>query len=161
MKKMKKQSVIFALTVLALLFTGYGCSDDDYLSDREIQQMIDESLNGQWQIIPVKINPGDWQLYQGEFETYYSATVELQELKEYIFTGGVALAYYYFNQDSKTVLPYVKTFIGDDGIPYTLTYSCDFALGNPSTATFYLEASDAGIYLGNPPVADFDIVLIW
>jgi len=158
---MKKQLILFALSALVLLFAGYGCSDDDYLSDREIQQMIDESLNGQWQVIAVDVPSGDWQFFQDEFETYYHATVNLPELTDYIFTDGASLAYYYFNANSKTVLPYVKTIVGEDGIPFTETYSCDFTLGNPSTATFYLEASDAGFYEGNPPAADFDIVLIY
>ncbi len=158
---MKKQLILFALSALVLLFAGYGCSDDDYLSDREIQQMIDESLNGQWQVIPVDINGGDWQWHEDEVEAYYWAEVELPELKDYIFDDGVALAYYNFNENSKTVLPYVKTTIAGNGIPFTETYSCDFTLGNPSTATFFLEASDAGRYDGNPPGAQFKIVLIY
>ncbi len=158
---MKKQLISFALAAFVLLIAGYGCTEDDFLSDREIQQMIDESLNGQWQIVPVEISPDDWELYQDDYETYYSATVDLPELKDYIFMDGASLAYYYFNANSKTALPYVKTIVGEDGIPFTETYSCDFTLGNPSTVTFYLEASDAGFYSGNPPAADFDIVLIY
>ncbi|MDD4800630.1 MAG: hypothetical protein PHD28_06340 [Proteiniphilum sp.] len=158
---MKRKLFLFTVSALLLLFSGYGCSDDDGLSDRDIQQMIDASLNGQWKIIPVEIKPDDWVWYEDEKEAYYRVTIDLPELKDYIFDEGATLAYYRFNQNAKTALPYVKTTIGDNGVPFTETYSCDFELGNPSTATFYLESSDAGKYDGNPPGALFQIVLIY
>jgi hypothetical protein len=157
---MKRKLCLFSVSTLFLLFLGYGCASDDFLSDREIQEMIDNSLNGQWQIIPVDIKSEDWDWFENEYEGYYSVTVNLPELKDYIFDEGATHAYYYFNENSKTALPYVKTIIGDNGIPFTETYSCDFNLGNPSTVTFYLEASDAGRYNGNPPAAEFKVLLI-
>ena len=157
---MKRKLCLFSVSTLFLLFLGYGCTSDDFLSDREIQEMIDNSLNGQWQIIPVDIKSEDWDWFENEYEGYYSVTVNLPELKDYIFDEGATHAYYYFNENSKTALPYVITIIGDNGIPFTETYSCDFNLGNPSTVTFYLEASDAGRYNGNPPAAEFKVLLI-
>lgn len=156
-----KKKLLLSVSALLLLFLGYSCSDDDYLSERDIQQMIDNSLNGQWQIVPVEIAGGDWQVFENEFESYHWVTVELPELTDYIFDEGLVHAYYKFDNNAKTGLPYVKTTVGNDGIPYTETYSCDFVLGNPSTATFHLEASDAGLYDGNPPAASFQIILIW
>jgi len=157
---MKRKLCLFSISTLFLLFIGYGCTSDDFLSDREIQEMIDNSLSGQWQIIPVDIKSTDWDWFENDNEGYYSATVNLPELKDYIFDEGATHAYYYFNENSKTALPYVKT-IKDNGIPFTETYSCDFNLGNPSTVTFYLEASDAERYNGNPPAAKFKILLIY
>ena len=112
-------------------------------------------------MIPVTINSADWEWFENDDEAYYSATVNLPELKDYIFDEGAALASYKFNNNSKTALPYVKTLKDASGIPYTETYSCDFVLGNPSTATFYLEASAAARSLGNPPSASFQIILIY
>src|SRR5690554_5737609 len=113
---MKRKLLLFSVSALLLLTFGYGCTQDDFLSDREVQQMIDDSLNGQWQIIPVAINNTDWQWYENEFEGYYAVTVDLPELTDYIFDEGAALAYFKFNNDTKTALPYVKTTIGDNGI---------------------------------------------
>lgn len=158
---MKSKLLLFGISALLVLMLGYGCSDDNFLSDREIQDMIDNSLNGQWQVIPVDITGSDWVWFENDGEGYYSVSVDLPELKDYIFDEGAALAYYKFNNNSKTALPYVKTLKDALGIPYTETYSCDFTLGNPSTATFYLEASDAGKYTGNPPAASFQIILIY
>lgn len=158
---MKRKLLLFSVSTLLVLFLGYGCSDDNFLSDREIQEMIDNSLNGQWQVIPVNILSTDWQWYEDEYEGYYFATVDLPELTDYIFDDGATHAYYYFNDNSKTALPYVKTIKGDQGVPFTETYSCDFNLGDPSTVTFYLEASDAGRYNGNPPAAIFKVLLIY
>ena len=126
-----------------------------------VVDMIDNSLNGQWQIVPVEIAGSNWEVFENEFESYHWVTVELPELTDYIFDEGLVHAYYKFDNNAKTGLPYVKTTVGNDGIPYTETYSCDFVLGNPSTATFHLEASDAGLYDGNPPAASFQIILIW
>jgi hypothetical protein len=58
-------------------------------------------------------------------------------------------------------LPYVKTIIGNDKVPFTETYSCDFQLSASSTVTFYLEASDVKKYDSYPPAAIFQIVLIY
>ncbi|MDD2314905.1 MAG: hypothetical protein WCR50_07610 [Proteiniphilum sp.] len=158
---MRSKLLLLGLSALLVLFLGQGCTTDDVISDQEIQDMIDNSLNGQWQVIPVTINSADWEWFENDDEAYYSATVNLPELKDYIFDEGAALAYYKFNNNSKTALPYVKTLKDGSGIPYTETYSCDFVLGNPSTATFYLEASDAARSLGNPPSASFQIILIY
>ncbi len=159
---MKSKLTYFGITTILFLFLGYSCSSNDYLSDREIQQMIDNSLNGQWKIIPVEIFGSDWSWYENENEGYHYVTVELPELKYYIFDEGAAIAYYKFDNNSKTALPYVKTTVDSFGSTFTETYSCDFVLGNPSTATFYLEASDAGgYYPGNPPGALFQIILIY
>lgn len=157
---MKRKLFSFTVMAFLLLFIGYGCSDDS-LSDREIQRMIDESLNGQWKIIPVEIDGRDWEWIENEFVGFYAVTVNLPELTANIFDEGAALAYYKFDNDTKTGLPYVRTIIGDDGVPYTETYSCDFQLGNPSTATFYLGSSDIGMYDPYPPGAEFQIILIY
>ena len=158
---MKRKNVFLSSTIALILLLGYSCSNDDFLSDYEIQQMIDNSLNGQWKIVNVEINGSDWERFDSAEEGYYYALVNLPELTENIFDEGAALAYYKFDINSKTALPYVKTTVGTDGFAFTETYSCDFVLGNPSQATFYLEASDVGAYDSNPPSGLFQIVLIW
>ena len=158
---MKRKITLLSTTIALILFLGYSCSNDDFLNDREIQQLIDNSLNGQWQIVPVEIKGTDWETYESAEEGYHYASIDLPELTENIFDEGVVIAHYKFDNNSKTALPYVKTIAGTDGLPYTEAYSCDFVLGNPSQATFYLEADDLGLYDGNPPSASFQIILIY
>lgn len=164
---MKRKITLFSTTLALILFIGYSCSSDDYLNDREIQNMIDNSLNGQWQIVSVEIKGSDWVWYESavegerEGEGYYHASVDLPELTEYIFDEGAVIAYHKFDNNSKTALPFVKTREGTNGLTYTETYSCDFVLGNPSQATFYLEASDLGRYDNNPLSALFQVILIY
>ena len=122
--------------------------------------MIDNSLDGQWQVINVEIKSSDWEWFENEVEEYHFVDVDLPELKDYIFDEGAALAYYKFNNDRKTTLPYVKTIYDNQGVPFIETYSCDFRLGSPSTVRFYFEASDVVIY-DKLPSADFQVVLIY
>lgn len=160
---MRNKLLLFGITTLMVLFLGQGCTDS-YISDREIQEMIDSSLNGQWQVINITIQGDKWVWTENQDEGYFSATADLPELKDYIFDEGAALAYFKFNEYSKTALPYVKTLKDGYGTPFTETYSCDFVLGNQgnsSKVTFYLEASDASRYEGNPPAASFQVVLIY
>lgn len=154
--------LFLSVIAVGLLVGGYACSNDDYLSDSEIRRMIEESLHGQWQIIHVEISGDQWNWHEAQDgrEGYHWVEVELPELDVDIFDDGAALAYYWFDENSKTALPYVKTWVGNDGIPYTETYSCDFVLSDPSVATFSLEASDVGRY-DNPPDARFQIILIY
>lgn len=158
---MRNKLLLLGISTLMFLFVGQGCTTDSFLSDREIQEMIDNSLNGQWQVIPITIRSSDWVWTENQDEGFFSATVNLPELKDYIFDDGAVLAYFKFNDYSKTALPYVKTYKDGMGIPFTETYSCDFVLGNPSKVTFYLEASDASRYAGNPPAAYFQVILIY
>ena len=52
---MKRKFLFSSVAAFLILFVGYGCSDDS-LSDWDVQRMIDNSLDGQWQIVNVKIN---------------------------------------------------------------------------------------------------------
>lgn len=169
---MKKRLFLFSIPALLLLFLGYGCANDNYLSDREIQQMIDNSLNGQWQIVNITVKRKHWEwVYnpEKEYKGYYSAIVDLPELKDYIFDEGAVLAYYKYDNNSKTTLPYLKKydfeFTGDDGLVYDDTYSedisCDFILANPSYVEFIIEASDRERFDEGLQDRDFQIVLIW
>lgn len=159
---MKRKSVYFCgICALSILLLAYGCSDDS-LSERDIQKMLD----GQWHIVKAEIKGRDWELIEDKEEgdlreRYYRASVNLPELTENVFDEGAVIGYYKFDNDSKTALPYVKTRVDNNGFAYTETYSCDFILGNPSRAIFYLEASDAGKYDNLPPDASFQIILIY
>ncbi|WP_294083204.1 hypothetical protein [Proteiniphilum sp. UBA5384] len=158
---MKRKFLFSSVAAFLILFVGYGCSDDS-LSDWDVQRMIDNSLDGQWQIVNVKINGPDWIWSEDEFKGGYKATVNLPELDEKIFDEGAVIAYYKFNSDAKTTLPYAKVGKMNDGGTYTETYSCYFQLENPSSvATFYLESTDMGTYDPYPPTAEFQIILIW
>ena len=46
-----KRKLMYATLAIAGLFLGFGCSTDDTLTDYEVQQMINQSLNDQWTIV--------------------------------------------------------------------------------------------------------------
>lgn len=153
MKKNLLKTVIGSLFLGAVLFASYSCSDDG-LTERDVNNILDS----QWQIVPsIIIKSTDWQVEENKKERYYYCTVELPQLNGNIFDEGAVLAYYKYDNDNKTTLPFVKTKIGEDGIPYTESYGCDFGVG---TVTFTFEASDAGQY-DVLPTAEFQIVLIY
>lgn len=49
-----------ATLAIAGLFLGFGCSTDDTLTDYEVQQMINNSLEGQWTIVNITVSKEDW-----------------------------------------------------------------------------------------------------
>lgn len=149
--KRKLFTRLFAgILFLGLAFAATSCSDSN-----------DDIVQTQWKIIDVSIRGTDWKLVENQYETFYQAAVNLPELTQFVFNSGASIGYYKLANNAKTQLPFVKTTVDSNGIPYTETYSCDFQSGNPSTVVFTLESSDAGKYDGNPPPANFQIVLIW
>lgn len=157
---MNRKSLLLAFAAFSLLLFNYSCSDDG-LTGREVEQMINNSLDSQWQIVNVEIKSSDWKWVETEFAGYYEASVNLKELNENVFNDGAAVAYYKFDNNTKTALPFVRTILDHEQVPFTETYSCDFVLGNPSIAVFTFSASDIRIYDPNPPAAEFQIVLIY
>ena len=168
---MKSKLTIFSITAILFLFLGYSCSSDDYLSDREIQQMIDNSLNGQWKVVFITVKASDWEWVSNpakNYKGYYAATADLPELTENIFDEGLVAAYYLPDNFNKSSLPYVQTFdyeFEEGGKTYDGTYtehiSCDYTLDNPSFVTFIIEASNRKRFDESLEDRDFQIVLIW
>jgi len=144
--KQRQLNVLIIAAIAAMAFAVSSCTDDS--------PTFNET---QWEIVNISVPSGDWEW--DNTNGFYSATYNLPEMSEFIFTDGAALGYYYFNNKSKTALPYVKSYF-DGTNYYTETYSCDFQVGNPSTVTFYLEMSDLQSY-DVPPSASFQVVLIW
>lgn len=172
MKRNIFTSLFAGVLLLGMIFASTSCSNDDYLKDYEIQKMIDESLNGQWQYRNVTVKRDQWVWNYNEnkpYKGYYSFTANLPELTERVFDEGVVVAYYKHDNNSKTALPFIQTFdfeyTDTDGVTrdgnYTETISCDFALGNPSTVTFIIEASDRERFDDYLTERNFQIVLIW
>lgn len=93
---------------------------------------------------------------------------DIPELTPSIFSDGAAIAYIKTNATTKVALPYIKTYsyeykTGEGKILtgyYTETIKCNFQVGNPSTVTFYIEASDLGREDETLVDRDFQIVLI-
>ena len=157
MLRLAKLTTLFLL----LLFIGYSCSDssNDYLSEYEIRRMIEEEIRKnnqdleftQWEIVNVSIKKADWEW---DNETgRYDAIVNLPELTKFVYENGAQLAYVFIGEQGvdevQKMLPYVHTYYeGEDDsgneIIYTETISCDFQYGSPSTAAFYIQASDLG-----------------
>jgi len=54
-----KRKLMNATLAIAGLFLGFGCSTDDTLTDYEVQQMINNSLEGQWTIVNINVSKED------------------------------------------------------------------------------------------------------
>lgn len=153
----------YATLFLLILLIGYSCSDNDPV------QQIDFNET-QWEIIPVSIRKGDWKWYDDTRR--YEAVVNLPELTEFIYEKGLQLGYVFIGEkgvdEKQIMLPHNFTYyegVDDDGNPilvYTEAISCDFQLGSPSRATFYIQTSD--LFPINEEFVidrDFRIVLVW
>ncbi|WP_298652306.1 hypothetical protein [uncultured Proteiniphilum sp.] len=167
---MKKKLFFSTVSVFFLLFLGYGCSGDDYLSDREIQQMIDNSLNGQWRIIPFEVKKTDWEWIPDA--GYYQAIYELPELTQDIYEEGAVLGYIFIGQQGEDEvqksLPYPHTYYETDingnvtnKYTETISYDVQYKTNGESSVAFYIQNSDLlrrDEYVYN---YNFRIVLIW
>ncbi len=159
MKTKAIKSAKYAALLLLMLIIGYSCSD-------ETEPQIDFEET-QWKIVPVSIKKADW-IWDND-AARYEAVVNLPELTKFVYESGAQLGYVFIGESGKNevqkMLPFVHTYWENDGqggeILYTETISCDFQLGTPSTAAFYIQASDLGrddTVLAN---YNFRIVLIW
>ena len=177
MREKVTASIKHLILLSLLLFIGYSCSDStqDYLDEYEIRRMIEEEIRKnnldleftKWEIVNVTINQGDWNWI--EEAGRYEAFVDLPELTKFVYENGAQLGYVFIGQpevdEVQKIMPFVQTYYEEDNqgnpILYTETISCDFQYGSPSSAAFYIQASDLGrddTILGN---YNFRIVLIW
>ncbi|WP_436415355.1 hypothetical protein [Petrimonas sp.] len=155
MKRNVFTSLFAVILLLGVTLAMTSCSKDDKITET------------QWKVVNISVKKADW--VWKSTDGFYQATVNLPELTPFIFDEGGALGYYKFGNDSKTALPYVKTYsydVVENGATvtkyYTETISCDFNLGSPSTVTFTLEMSDLAFYDDGVPVdMNFQVVLIW
>lgn len=160
MKTKLMKSVKQSTLLLFLLLIGYSCSDSDPV------QQIDFNET-QWEIVNVSIKKADW-LWDNEAERY-EAVVNLPELTKFVYESGAQLGYVFIGtpgvNEVQKILPFVHTYWEDDGqgnaILYTETISCDFMYGSPSTAAFYIQASDLGRDDSILANYNFRLVLIW
>lgn len=154
MKRALKLSKYVAL--LLLLIVGVSCSKDN-----------NDFIETQWEVVNVAIKEKDW-MWNNEAKRY-EVIVDLPEMGDFIYENGVQLGYVFIGQQGvdevQKLLPYVKTYYeeyeDDELIIYTETISCDFQLGNSSTAAFYIQSSD--LFRDDSILSDYNfrIVLIW
>ncbi len=171
MKRKFTRALFTGLLFLGIMFTGTSCFVDNHIDTDEIQEMIDNSLNGQWKIVDIVVKKEHWTWYPSNaypYKGYYYCDVKLPELTKPIFDEGAVIAYYKHSNNSKTALPFVQVFdyeFVENGVTYvsnyTETISCDFNLGSPSTATFIIEASDRERFDQDLRDRYFQVVLIW
>ncbi|MDO5522683.1 MAG: hypothetical protein Q4G48_01405, partial [Bacteroidia bacterium] len=91
---------IFASLFILILISGLilgttSCSNDNVAET-------------QWKVVNISVNKADWEWKSAD--GFYQATAKLPELTQFIFDEGAALGYYKFSNNSKTALPYVKTY---------------------------------------------------
>lgn len=163
----------FATLFLLLLSISYSCSEStqDYIDEYEIRRMIEEAIRKnnqdleftQWEIVNVSIKKSDW-VWDNETGRY-DVIVDLPELTEFIYENGAQLGYVYIGEQGvnevQKMLPYVHTYYDGEDDFYTETISCDFMYGSPSSAAFYIQASD--LLRNDEILADYNfrIVLVW
>lgn len=163
----------FATLFLLLLSISYSCSEStqDYIDEYEIRRMIEEAIRKnnqdleftQWEIVNVSIKKSDW-VWDNETGRY-DVIVDLPELTEFIYENGAQLGYVYIGEQGvnevQKMLPYVHTYYDGEDDFYTETISCDFMYGSPSSAAFYIQASD--LFRNDEILADYNfrIVLVW
>ncbi|WP_418892245.1 hypothetical protein [Limibacterium fermenti] len=178
-----KNRLIYSFLSLMILFLGYSCSSDNYLSDDEIQRMIDNSLNGQWQIVPITVEKEKWEWievpYKNEQKGYFRAIAELPELNQAIYEEGAILGYIFLGTQGKDeiqkTLPYIDTYILEDAqgnplkddkgniIAYTerIDYDVQYSANGKSTVAFYIKTNLLEGYEEYLQDYHFRIVLIW
>lgn len=158
-----KRNLMYVILAIAILFWGFGCSSDDYLSDYEIQQMINNSLNNQWTIVHITVRKSDWVWNNSKAQ--WEAIKNLPELTSNIYEDGALITYLFLGKQGKDeiqkLLPYVETWSDADGNIFTETISCDYQLGNPSTVAFFIKDSDLYQDLNAPQDYNFRIVLLY
>lgn len=169
-----KRKLLAGLAFFALLLTVNSCTTyDDYLSEYEVRKMIEQAIRDydkeidleftRWDIVNVMVKENDW--HWNEKSGQWQVVANLPELTEFIYESGAALGYLFLGNGSDEVqvpLPYVNTYYDDNNdVIFTETISCDFQLGKPSTAGFYIKASDLAKDDYAPNNYTFRVVLIW
>jgi hypothetical protein len=81
-----KRKLMNATLAIAGLFLGFGCSTDDTLTDYEVQQMINNSLEGQWTIVNIAVSKEDW--IWNDNKSQWEAVKSLPELTSNIYEEG-------------------------------------------------------------------------
>ncbi len=173
---MRRKLLTLALALSGiLLLNGCYIYSDDYLTEYEVRQLIEQALRDHdkdmpftnWDIIFFNVKKSDWKW--NDMMSQWEAFGSIPELTEFIYEEGAALGYVFLSTDDGEVqkpLPYLESYYdGDDeyGNPvfFTETISCDFSLGNPSTVGFFIKSND--LWKDNDAPTDyvFRVVLIW
>lgn len=160
-----KRKLMNATLAIAGLFLGFGCSTDDTLTDYEVQQMINNSLEGQWTIVNINVSKEDW--IWNDNKSQWEAVKSLPELTSNIYEEGAQLAYSFLGtqgyDEVQKLLPYEETWSDGNGNSFTETISCDYQLGNPSTVAFFIKDKESDLYKDPdaPQNYAFRIVLLY
>ena len=160
-----KRKLMNATLAIAGLFLGFGCSTDDTLTDYEVQQMINNSLEGQWTIVNINVSKEDW--IWNDKKSQWEAVKSLPELTSNIYEEGAQLAYSFLGtqgyDEVQKLLPYEETWSDGNGNSFTETISCDYQLGNPSTVAFFIKDKESNLYKDPdaPQNYAFRIVLLY
>lgn len=157
----KLTTTLFALfLLLGVGSVATSCSD---LNESEVQRMINNSLDGQWQIVNINVKQSDWKWNADEAQ--WEAFADLPELNNNIYEEGAAVAYIFLGEQGKDerqqLLPYVNTYSDNDGITFTETISCDFQLVGKPTVGFFIKDSQLAQDLDAPRDINFRVVLLY
>lgn len=162
--KRKIKTALLSLVLLLGLGSLSSCSSDT--STDEIQRMIDQSLNGQWQIKPFTVNQGEW-VWNTE-TSRWECEKNIDGLTKNIYEEGAILGYLFLgeqgNSETQNPLPYKKSWYDkttNTTFTETLGYFVKYNPNGVSKVTFTIEESDLSKRNDAPLNYNFRIVLIW
>ena len=102
-----------------------------------------------------------WEVQQTHNRAYHYAVKSLPGATQQMFDRGGSV-YHMFNETYKARLPFPATYV-QGGIPYVETVR--YEVGRSEALGFFirfiLEASDAGLYAGQPPAMPFKVIATW
>jgi len=138
------------LTVLALV--SFSCEGPEGPQGPEGSQ----GPGTNWQIIKVSVKSSDWVRHtDANNAVYYSASVSVPEITNFIYDSGTVLNYIDFN-GSQQILPYVLHQKDANNNYWTRTIDSDFLVGQ---VNYYVTNSD--FFDEVPSTMNFRIVLMW
>ena len=156
---MRKYQIILLLAVLAQLLCA--CKGDKGEPGRNGAASI--------QIVVINVPQESWQYSDAGSNNYFFATVDMPEIPETVFDGGLIKMYRTFNYDTKNAtqmeMPYIRHSEmqnqAGEWIFYTETVDYEFGIG---TITVYYTASDFDYELDNtfvPEAMQFRCVIMY
>ncbi|MEA4917429.1 hypothetical protein [Proteiniphilum sp.] len=137
------------LLFLGFVFFSTSCNDDDIIETAwNIENFTVEASQWSW-------NPANRR---------WEAVRELDYIDEFIYEKGSVIGYVFLGEQNKdevqTQLPYIKSYILDDGSKFTETISYEYSYLT-NKVKFYIEPSDGIQDAAARQRYDFRIAMIW
>ncbi len=137
------------LLFLGFVFFSTSCNDDDIIETA-------------WNIENFTVEASQWSWSPANRR--WEAVRELDYIDEFIYEKGSVIGYVFLGEQNKdevqTQLPYIKSYILDDGSKFTETISYEYSYLT-NKVKFYIEPSDGIQDAAARQRYDFRIAMIW